>query len=1332
MTSTNQYLSVSSGHIDSLINYVLDVKPYHVKLSEIVEQYIFEEFINVGINEDQTIVAFLGADLLPSTNTTPSVRRRRTSSWYRDIISDGNRRIWPVPLTSVYKFASQSNREKFISGVDDDHQIAGLNLGVFNQRRWDGEGITDVRKNNIHQQESVDYFLSHGVYSFEARAAQRWKSLDLTQISKFADNPGFLFYNDNLKSYGSIRNIVNGNYEEWTLTCISDGLDLVTFQPNGLPIQLSVTGSISGLLPTVATFGKPTADTPVFTQVIGGGNGTISPINVSINAGFETWIINFVSPTKFTVEGTASGSATIEPVGYVGVPFNNGLISFTISNGLNAFAAGDKFTVNIFNPNRFNHPLVSFDFMAAPGELDSTIAEGDTFVITPSGKITIHPNAPIETWSLIKTNPIAITSKPIFTSSIPRTEIPSLEIHTRSLDRATDDASWSVIFGGDGTYTVNRAGANGTYSITEDLKNGCSFKNEDIHFTILTNTAGFYAGDTFNFVTSKRVENYAVFGSTSGWQANAKIGEWYWNGKIGFKIPKLEYFAQAFNSTIVTSSIADVDTWNTVISNDQILRSVSYQAGAFFTAGDNQIVGGSLDGSTWTSDLTSLFNPTLNEILIVVGPSGTIATSADAGATWINQASHTNKNLKAVTQIPAFLTALPGHLTTSPLNCIIVVGDRGTILTSINGIGWAEQNSGTLQDLRDIAWSNDAIIAIGRNGTILRSLDRLNWTPVNSGTNLDLNAILYEQSSNSFIIVGQDGIILRSIDGGLTWANLGFFSNGTLTDITFGGGKFVAVGPDGWTATSNDGFMWIRYPSKPLNSIAYGNGKFVAVGGKADQINEFVEVKSVHSIAEPSVYTITFTSPTTATVVNNLYGYRKGLIPNTDVINPNSIWEDEFVSFRLDAIANVFEYQTGDTVRIYLAPKFTYVGEGWYDQNFYENGSYDSGVADISVALLYNEEYFPLYHSHGSVIFKTISNGDKVTIDKATKDIARLRIIGSSSTYPELAAVNDWIPLEFRYYDRVVNNIPTSTANFSDLTTYIEAYLCSNPNQKVFSIAQPRYEKSNRNASALLTFDPVFFAAYLGFNTQYSLLFMPDESYGQRIRVKITENLRSYARIRLNINDIAYVNIEDSPMQHFYITSDLTFIDLVNVSFIEGGALPINGGYDLFPYDSLPYDTKLFNGVVNGLVEISPSVYDLGNPEDWIIPKQTSTPSISISDKPSIEVAGTSFTESLFIAEKTVNSPLAIDRLSTFYNFNVNSISNPLMIDLNANEYLITHNGPQTTPTLIIESLSNLGVYANPSPNLYPFTQVPNAISLRAFTFSLPPGFTAPFNLTIA
>jgi phage tail sheath protein FI len=98
--------------------------------------------------------------------------------------------------------------------------------------------------------------------------------------------------------------------------------------------------------------------TPNAPTLSGTGNGTMTGLVVSQTLGqAETWTITATSATTFAVNGFLSG---IQPVATVGVPYNNGIISFTINAGGTAFVTNDAFTVVVTTTTTAN-PLGAND-----------------------------------------------------------------------------------------------------------------------------------------------------------------------------------------------------------------------------------------------------------------------------------------------------------------------------------------------------------------------------------------------------------------------------------------------------------------------------------------------------------------------------------------------------------------------------------------------------------------------------------------------------------------------------------------------------------------------------------------------------------------------------------------------------------------------------------------------------------------------------------------------------------------------------------------------------------------------------------------------------------
>lgn len=1203
MASSNnstRYLSVASGHIDSLINYVLDVKPYHTKLSEIVEEFLFEDSVNVKLKEDHQQLVVMGPDFLnKSLNGSLNVwknigasRPLESLSAERTIISDGTRRTFPIPTSVIPKLLSLSSQDKLEVGVDEDTQIAGLSRGVYSSRNYTGVGIPRVVLNGAPSAESVDYHVSHGAFSFKTYANSQWKEAAISELSQFARNPGQLYFNNVYERYGSITNITSNKYEEFTLTWIE-------------------------------------------------------------------------SLGRLKVEGSASG--------------NLGTCLFG---------------------QTFSHPSITFTFSETYGDSVGTppvISNGDKFVLTPREKITVSPTAPEETWTLIKTNPIALVATPTFTrtDSEPAVGVPSINVFTQSLEW-TPQSTWTVKFISADEFEVSVVGSVSGYPRTGS---GTSYKDEFVHFNLVPPVNGFKPNDTFTFQVKDRKPNYLVYGSVSGWQAPAKIGEWYWNGKIGFKIPTLEYFAVKRSATISVSE--DLASWTPVVVTGQELTNISYINNAFLVSGARSIVGQSEDAFNWSDDMTNFV--TIDNRLIVVGEDGTIAMTED-GLTWYRIASHTNQDLNGIDVVP---TGTASYAATE--NLVVVVGDNGTILTSLNGYGWTARNSNTSNALNSVTHNENWIVVVGDNGTIIRSQDRINWIPCASPTTKMLNKVKY--LNGRFVAVG-DGVILRSSDG-INWVNCTVDFEVELNDVAYGLNTYVAVGRGSRLFKSFDAITWTSSPSKPYNAIEFGSEEevFVVVERKVNEVANFTPLRAVHSVASPSVYTSIFRPPVSGntvvggTVKNNLKGYKKGF--KSDIP-----WFDEWVGFVIGQSSNV--YYPGEQIDIYITTKSSFVAFGNYDELPYESALYDSSVGKIEHPLDLMQEYFPLVHNQGSLIFPSVTNandGQTIIIDKATTDYIKMRIGDNEIAPPaELAPENGWIPLEFR-----------SSVAFPSMATQVDAYLASDYETKVFSVVQPKI--SGLPSGATLTFDDTFASTYLPERKTFTFRFGQSDTYGQVLNVKVSENLRVYARVRLNFDDIMLVNISDIPPAGYESITELNFDDIVMVNVDEGGAFS-RIGYDDLPFDILGYDTSTYIAPIFGVIEVEGGGYEYtGNPADFVIPATiVDDPAVTVKEK-NVEVASTGFVEGLQIVVQGVGSSEGIMSVSVVYD--VMTSENVYILE-QANEYIVTHNFAGT-PTVII----------TPDDGS-PFTVEPTLIhtpvsgaQVASFKFGVPVG-TGPFKLTLS
>ena len=176
----------------------------------------------------------------------------------------------------------------------------------------------------------------------------------------------------------------------------------------------------------------------------------------------------------------------------------------------------------------------------------------------------------------------------------------------------------------------------------------------------------------------------------------------------------------------------------------------------------------------------------------------------------------------------------------------VAVGSGGTILTSADGVTWTSRTSGTIEDLYGVTYGNGLFVAVGYYSSglpesnieppsaILSSSDGVTWT-TNSFTSTTLySSVTY--GNGKFVAVGQHmgdstAGYMTSSDG-ITWSEYDMGPSLPLTSVTYGNGVFVAVGYEGYMYTSSDGVTWSRsYATNiDLHGVTYGNGVFVAVG----------------------------------------------------------------------------------------------------------------------------------------------------------------------------------------------------------------------------------------------------------------------------------------------------------------------------------------------------------------------------------------------------------------------------------------------------------------------------------------------------------------------
>lgn len=150
----------------------------------------------------------------------------------------------------------------------------------------------------------------------------------------------------------------------------------------------------------------------------------------------------------------------------------------------------------------------------------------------------------------------------------------------------------------------------------------------------------------------------------------------------------------------------------------------------------------------------------------------------------------------------------------------------------VNKLSWTVQNSGTNQNLRGVTYGKGLFVVVGDKGTILTSKDGRVWTQQSPGVAGDLWGVTYSEAFGGFVAVGAWGTVLHSPDG-ISWSKKPTNQADWLYGVT--GDTFViAVGARGLIISSLPTFAWTqdRPCDERLHGVVSHNSGAVAVGEK--------------------------------------------------------------------------------------------------------------------------------------------------------------------------------------------------------------------------------------------------------------------------------------------------------------------------------------------------------------------------------------------------------------------------------------------------------------------------------------------------------------------
>lgn len=275
------------------------------------------------------------------------------------------------------------------------------------------------------------------------------------------------------------------------------------------------------------------------------------------------------------------------------------------------------------------------------------------------------------------------------------------------------------------------------------------------------------------------------------------------------------------------------------------LRSIAYGSNTYVTTGDAATV--FIGEYSYTSDtgVTSWKPPTT--LPVNVGPNtnltavifdGTrfMALGDDGSITKTSSADFlTWEEATAITGAPPMNALAQGS------GLYLAVGNTGAIYTNASGgvtDNWTSRTSGTVNDLYGVAFVNNRFIVVGENGTLLTSIDGINWNLQSSNTGNALRHVAY--GADRYVAVGDAGTIVDSTDASI-WNVQAAPTTESFRSIVFAPDQqFIAVGTAGMLAYSTTGVggSWTtsNAGSADLNSLA-PNQVLIAVGSAGANVS---------------------------------------------------------------------------------------------------------------------------------------------------------------------------------------------------------------------------------------------------------------------------------------------------------------------------------------------------------------------------------------------------------------------------------------------------------------------------------------------------------------
>lgn len=205
-------------YVDSLIDYILDVKPYHTKLTEVISEFRFTDQLSVKL-----------ADEFQSTS-------RLAADWSFDYTSDAFRTRYLTPDYNYPRYSLEGNRHYIdLSTAELTKLKTAYNLTGYQLKASRGTEsvVLNQYDNSVLQSstslvEGIDYHVSKGIFSFLVNSTGNSRSWTITDLSEQSTQNGFSLFGSKNQPASLIR--------EGSIVLYSNTVNLN--DPNNLRVDL--------------------------------------------------------------------------------------------------------------------------------------------------------------------------------------------------------------------------------------------------------------------------------------------------------------------------------------------------------------------------------------------------------------------------------------------------------------------------------------------------------------------------------------------------------------------------------------------------------------------------------------------------------------------------------------------------------------------------------------------------------------------------------------------------------------------------------------------------------------------------------------------------------------------------------------------------------------------------------------------------------------------------------------------------------------------------------------------------------------------------------------